>query len=69
MQKTVGRDDLKELIKESVREVLREERLILCELMIPYSAKKEVDEVQAKFGSPRNYREEYFSDLSEWVKA
>ena len=30
-----SQEDLKKLIKESIREVLREERLGLCEIMIP----------------------------------
>ena len=28
--------ELKNLIKESVREVLREERLLLCNMLMPY---------------------------------
>ena len=35
MRGTMAQDDLKKLIKESVREVIREERLGLCEIMIP----------------------------------
>ena len=49
MRGTMAHDDLKKLIKESVREVIREERLGLCEIMIPMVSKKELDEVHAKF--------------------
>jgi hypothetical protein len=69
MQKTLGQEDLKKFIKESIREVLREERLSLCEIMIPHASKKELNEIQTKFGSPSNYREEDFADMTDWVKA
>jgi hypothetical protein len=69
MQKTLGQEDLKKFIKESIREVLREERMSLCEIMIPYASKKELSEIRTKFGSPANYREEDFADMTDWVKA
>ena len=68
MRGTMAQDDLKKLIKESVREVIREERLGLCEIMIPKVAKKELDEVHAKFGSPADYRDDDFTDMTDWVK-
>jgi len=68
MRQTMAHHDLKKLIKESVREVLREERLGLCEIMIPHVSKKELDEIHAKFGSPANYGENYFTDMTDWVK-
>jgi hypothetical protein len=68
MRQKLADDDLKKLIKESVREVLREERLSLCEIMIPHVCKKELDEINAKFGSPAGYREDDFVDMTDWVK-
>jgi hypothetical protein len=46
---------LKELIKESVREVLREERLALIEALIPYVNDDEQAEIEAQFGLPSDY--------------
>ena len=60
--------ELKEMIKKSVREVLREERLILHEILTPYVTKKELAEIRKKFGSPEKYREEDFVDMTEWVR-
>ncbi|MDR3555185.1 MAG: hypothetical protein P4L55_10560 [Syntrophobacteraceae bacterium] len=60
-------DDLKKLIKECVREVIREERWGLCEIMIPKVARKELDEVDSKFGPPASYKEEDFTDMTDWV--
>jgi hypothetical protein len=41
---------LKVLIKESVREVLREERLLLCQILMPYVSDDEQAEIDADFG-------------------
>ena len=68
MQQTMTQNDLKKLIKESIREVLREERLGLCEIMIPHVSKKELNEIHAKIGSPAEYRLEDFTDMTDWVK-
>jgi len=63
-----SQEDLKKLIKESIREVLREERLGLCEIMIPRVSRKELNEVHTKFGSPADYGENDFTDMTDWVK-
>jgi hypothetical protein len=68
MQQKMSQDDLKKLIKESVREVIREERLGLCEIMIPSVSKKEMDEIHVKFGSPADYMDDDFTDLTDWIK-
>lgn len=46
--------ELKALIKESVREVIREERLNLCQALIPYVSDAEQQELEAEFGSPQS---------------
>lgn len=68
MPQPIAQDDLKKLIKESVREVLREERLGLCEIMIPKISKKEMGEIQSRLGSPADYRKDDFTDMTDWVK-
>ena len=60
--------ELKALIKESMREVLREERLILCKILMPYVDDAEQAELEAEFGSPTNYSEEETVDMTAWVK-
>ena len=69
MPKAIVQEDLKKMIKESIREVLREERLSLCEIMIPRASKKELQEIHAKFGSPADYQGDDFVDMTDWVKA
>ena len=63
-----GQEDLKKLIKESIREVLREERLGLCEIMIPRVSRKELHEIHTQFSSPADYGENDFTDMTDWVK-
>jgi flavodoxin len=60
--------ELKALIKESMREVLREERLILCKILMPYVDDTEQAELEAEFGSPTDYAKEENFDMTDWVK-
>jgi hypothetical protein len=60
--------ELKALIKESVREVLREERLLLSQTLIPYVSEKEQKELDEMFGSPSDYEDEESVDMTDWVK-
>ena len=64
----MNNEKLKEMIKESIREVLKEERLALYEILVPYVTKKELDEIHKKFGSPDKYHEEDFVDMTDWIK-
>lgn len=60
--------ELKTLIKETMREVLREERLILCKLLTPYVDDVEQADLEAEFGSPVDYSEAESVDMTAWVK-
>ena len=43
--------ELKAIIKESIREVLREERMLLCQVLIPYVSDEEQEELDEMLGS------------------
>jgi len=64
--------ELKELIqqsvRETVREVLREERLLLWQMFVPYVTDEEQEELDAEFGSPSDYEDEECIDMTNWVK-
>ncbi|MCE2719676.1 MAG: hypothetical protein ACK5RY_05865 [Dolichospermum sp.] len=60
--------ELKAIIKESIREVLREERMLLCQILIPYVSDEEQEELDEMFGSPSDYEDEELIDMTEWVK-
>jgi hypothetical protein len=59
--------ELKKLIKESVREVLKEERLKIYEVLIPYVSKSEQREIEKQIGYPSDYSEEDFEDKTDWL--
>jgi hypothetical protein len=60
--------ELKALIKESIREVLQEERLLICQVLIPYVSDEEQAEIEAELGSPTDYSDDEIIDLTHWVK-
>ncbi|CCQ56430.1 hypothetical protein WH8501_22265 [Crocosphaera watsonii WH 8501] len=60
--------ELKNLIKESVREVLREERLLLCNMLMPYVSDQEQKELDQELGKPQDYENEELIDMTDWVK-
>ena len=67
MEKIVEIQELKMLIKETMREVLREERLMLCKILMPYVDDAEQAELEAAFGSPADYHEDEAIDMTAWV--
>jgi hypothetical protein len=60
--------ELKKIIKECLREVLKEERLLLCQSLAPYITDEEQAEIEDELGSPINYSEEELMDMTHWVK-
>jgi len=59
---------LKKLLKGSLREVLREERLGLYEILLPKVSKKEQKNIEEFYGSPKDYNESEFVDMTDWIK-
>ncbi len=59
--------ELKTLIKESIREVLREERLLLCNVLMPYVSDEEQQEIDAELGQPQDYEDEELTDMTDWL--
>ena len=57
--------ELKQLIKESIREVLKEERLTLYETLTSYVSDKEMKEIERKLPSPSEFDETEFKDMTQ----
>jgi hypothetical protein len=55
----------KKIIKESIKEALREERYLLYDTLIPFVSAKEQKEIESLYGSPENYDENEFEDLTD----
>lgn len=62
------KQELKALIKETMKEVIQEERQNLCQILIPYISEEEQQELEAEFGVPSTESEEEIVDLTDWVK-
>jgi hypothetical protein len=67
VESTIEIAGLKALIKETMREVLQEERILLCKMLMPYVSNEEQAEINAQFGAPDDQDEESI-DMTEWVK-
>jgi hypothetical protein len=63
----IDRQTLKELIKESIREVLKEEQWNLYTASIPYVDDEEQNEIDRQCGIPTDNEEE-FVNMTDWVK-
>lgn len=62
---TLDAQALKALIKESVREVMREEWFKFFELLTPYVDDEEQADIEASF-SPNGYEDKDFIDVTDW---
>ena len=64
--------ELKTLIQETVREtmleVLKKERLALCLALIPRVSDREMREIEKQFGSPSDYDQDDFINMTDWVR-
>jgi hypothetical protein len=60
--------EFKQLIKESVREVIREERLRLCQILIPSVSDKEMQEIQSKLGTAPDESQTEYTNMTNWVR-
>jgi len=58
---------LRKIVKESIRDVLKEERFHLYEILVPRVAKKELREIETAYGSPSRYHKSEFKDMTDWV--
>ncbi len=56
---------LKSLIKDSVREVMREEWFKFFDLLLPYVDPQEQADIEASF-SPADHSDEDFVDITHW---
>ncbi|WP_265266634.1 hypothetical protein [Spirulina subsalsa] len=60
--------DLKELIRDTIRTVLREERLTLWLALLPRVSNREMKAIETEFGKPTDYQTEEALDMTDWVR-
>ncbi|MFA3783494.1 hypothetical protein ABRY23_10570 [Melioribacteraceae bacterium 4301-Me] len=57
---------LKIMIKDSIREVLAEERISLIQALIPSVSKKELTDIERRYGKPEDYKKKEMIDMTRW---
>ena len=62
------KQELKALIKETMREVIQEERHHLCQILIPYISDEEQQELEAELSLILEEDDKELVDLTDWVK-
>jgi len=65
MQITVDKNELYALIKEAVREVLKEEAVDFFLKSIPVVSEKEMEDIEQQYGEPLSKKEAAYSETVE----
>ena len=63
---TIDIETLKKIIKDTVRETIKEEQLKLADALLPEVDQSEMDEIISKYGNKPE--EEEFTDMTDWIK-
>ncbi len=59
---------IKEIFRDVINEVIREERISFYNSIIPLVSKQETDDIEKLYGSPDDYKKEDFVDMTDWAK-
>lgn len=59
---------IKEIFRDVINEVIREERISFYNSIIPLVPKQETDDVEKLYGSSDDYKKEDFVDMTDWAK-
>ena len=62
------RNIMKEIFRDVINEVIREERINFYQYVIPTVTKLESRNIEKLYGSPGDYKKEDFVDMSDWLK-
>jgi hypothetical protein len=58
---------LKDIFREVLHEVIREERINFYQSIIPEATEAEIKDIEKRYGSPDNYKKEDFADRTDWI--
>ncbi|MGK7893348.1 MAG: hypothetical protein AB4372_06920 [Xenococcus sp. (in: cyanobacteria)] len=63
------KQELKALIKETMREVIQEEKHKLCQTLIPYISDEEQQQLEAEFSLLlEEENEQELANITDWIK-
>jgi len=58
---------IKELFRDVIKEVIKEERISFYQSVVPAVSKAETEDIEERYGKPDDYKKEDFADMTEWV--
>ena len=65
-ESVIDYESLKEIIKSSVKEAIKEERMNLSFALAPKVDHEEMQDIIKNFGTRKDYKTEEFEDISDW---
>ena len=61
------KDIIKEIFRDVIYEVIREERINFYQTLFPNVSLKENQEIENLYDKPENYKKDEFKDMSLWI--
>lgn len=58
---------IKELFRDVINEVIREERINFYQYIVPTTSESELNNIEKLYGKPENYNKKDFVDMTDWV--
>ncbi len=59
---------IKEIFRDVINEVIREERIVFYDSIIPFASRPETEDIEKLYGCPDDYKKEDFVDMTNWAK-
>ena len=66
--KTIIQDSIREVLPDLLADILKEERLKLCKLLIPVVSNEEQATIDQELGTPDEFDEAEFVNLADWTE-
>ena len=66
--KTIIQDSIREVLPDLLADILKEERLKLCKLLIPVVSDEEQATIDQELGTPDEFDEAEFVNLTDWTE-
>jgi hypothetical protein len=66
--KTIIQDSIREVLPDVLADILKEERLKLCKLLIPVVSDDEQANIDQELGTPDEFDETEFVNLTDWTE-
>ncbi|MCL5990834.1 MAG: hypothetical protein M1419_01870 [Bacteroidetes bacterium] len=58
---------IKEMFRDVLLEIIREERIKFYDTIIPTVSDEEMKDIEKRYGSSSKYKKEDFVDMTDWV--